>query len=338
MKKYHIKLIDRLKKELSEPQRILITTHQGADGDGLGASLALYLFLKKQGHDALVVTPNDYPEFLHWLPANDSVLIYMRQKQMVEEFLETTDFIFHIDYNHLKRSADMSHSLYKSKATRILIDHHPEPELPSKYIFSETEVSSTCELLFNIMRQWDVELVDCDIATCLYTGVMTDTGNFCYRNANHAQTYITAARLIGFGIDREGIYDKVYDNYSESRMRLMGFCLNEKMEVYPQYATALISLNKEEQQRYDFVIGESEGFVNLPLSIKGIRFAAFFLEKEEKVKMSFRSKGNFAVNEFSKKHFGGGGHPNAAGGDAKMPMDELLQKFRDLLPLYENEI
>ena len=338
MNRKHIRLLYWLKKDLSAPRRILITTHQGPDGDAMGASLALYLFLKKQGHEVNVITPNDYPEFLQWLPSNAMVVNYMRQKPLAEELIENTEFVFHLDYNHLKRSADMSRSLYQCKAVRVLIDHHLAPELPSKYIFSEPEVSSTCELLFGIMKQWNYGLIDQDIATCLFTGIMTDTGSFCYRNANNAQTFSVAAELMDYGINRAEIYDKVYDNYSEGRMRLMGYCLNEKMEVFPQYCTALISLNLEEQERYGFVVGDSEGFVNLPLSIKDIRFSAFFLEKEDKVKMSFRSKGNFSVNDFSRKHFSGGGHLNAAGGDSKKPMNELIQQFRKLLPLYEKEL
>ena len=337
MNQKHIRSIYWLKKELSAPRRILLTTHQGPDGDAMGASLALYHFLIKQGHDVSVVTPNDYPEFLHWLPSNAVVVNYMRQKPLAEELIEKTEYVFHLDYNHLKRSADMSRTLYQCKAVRVLIDHHLAPELPSKYIFSETEVSSTCELLFCMMKQWDARLIDRDIATCLYTGIMTDTGSFCYRSTGK-QTFSVAAELMGYGIDRAEIYDKVYDNYTEGRMRLMGYCLNEKMEVFPQYCAALISLNLEEQGRYGFVVGDSEGFVNLPLSIKGIRFSAFFLEKEDKVKISFRSKGNFSVNDFSKKHFNGGGHLNAAGGDSKKPMNELLQQFRELLPLYEKEL
>ena len=320
------------------PRRIVITTHQGPDGDAMGASLALYHFLKKQGHDVNVISPNDYPEFLHWLPSNAHVVNYMRQKPLAEALIEKAEYVFHIDYNQLRRSADMTRSLYQCKAVRILIDHHPAPELPAKYTFSQTEVSSTCELLYCILKQWDVNLIDRDIATCIYAGMMTDTGSFCYRTANPAQTFLVAAELMGYQIDREDIYDKVYDNYSENRMRLMGYCLDKKMEVFPQYGTALISLNLEEQKRYGFVVGDSEGFVNLPLSIKGIRFSAFFLEKEEKVKISFRSKGNFPVNDFSKKHYGGGGHPNAAGGDSKIPINELIQNFRELLPFYEKEL
>ena len=337
LKQEHIRLIYRLKKELSKPRRIVLTTHQGPDGDAMGASLALYHFLKKRGHDVLVMTPNDYPEFLHWLPSNDTVVNFMRQRALAEELIEKAEFVFHVDYNILARSADMTRFLYRCKAERVLIDHHPDPNMRSKYIFSETEVSSTCELLFGILKQWDASLIDRTIATCLYTGIMTDTGSFCYRSTG-AQTFAVAAELMNYGIDRAGIYDNVYDNYSENRMRLMGYCLNEKMEAFPQYRTALISLNLEEQQRYGFVIGDTEGFVNLPLSIKGLRFSAFFLEKEDKIKMSFRSKGNFSVNDFSKKHFGGGGHLNASGGDSKTPMNELIQQFRELLPLYEKEL
>ena len=319
------------------PRRMIITTHQGPDGDAMGASLALYHFLKRQGHDVSVITPNDYPEFLHWMPSNEHVVNYMRQKPLAEALIEKAEYVFHVDYNQLRRSADMTRSLYQCKAVRILIDHHLGPDLPAKYIFSETEVSSTCELLFCILKQWDASLIDSVIATCLYTGIMTDTGSFCYSSAGK-QTFLVAAELMEYHIDREEIYDHVYDNYSENRMRLMGYCLNEKMEVFPQYCAALISLNLEEQKRFGFVVGDSEGFVNLPLSIKGIRFSAFFLEKEDKIKMSFRSKGNFSVNDFSKKHYGGGGHLNASGGDSKIPMNELIQNFKELLPLYEKEL
>jgi len=334
----HIRSIHWLKKDLSAPRRILLTTHQGPDGDAMGAALALYHFLKKQGHEVHVVTPNDYPEFLHWMPSNSFVVNYMRHKPFAETLIDKAEFVFHLDYNHLKRSADMSRSLYQCKAVRVLIDHHLAPELPAKYIFSDTGLSSTCELLFLIMKVWDFTLIDRDIATCLYTGIMTDTGSFSYRSANNAQTFYVAAELMRYGIDRAAIYDMVYNNYSEGRMRLMGYCLNEKMEVFPQYCAALISLNLQEQERYGFVVGDTEGFVNLPLSIKGIRFSAFFLEKEDKVKISLRSKGNFSVNDFSKKHFGGGGHLNAAGGDSKKNITELAQQFRDLLPLYEKEL
>jgi len=337
LKPEHIRLTHRLRSELSAPRRIVVTTHQGPDGDGMGSSLAIYHFLKKQGHDVSVITPNDYPEFLHWMPSNADVVNYMRQKPQAEALIEKTEFVFHMDYNHLKRSADMSRTLYHCKAIRVLIDHHLVPEMSAKYIFSDTGVSSTCELLFDIMKQWSPKLIDRTIATCLYTGIMTDTGSFCYRSVTQ-QAFSVAAELMNYGIDRAEIYDRVYDNYSENRMRLMGYCLNEKMEVFPQYATALISLNLEEQKQYGFVVGDTEGFVNLPLSIKGIRFSAFFLEKEDKVKMSFRSKGNFSVNDFSKKHYGGGGHLNAAGGDEKKPMNELIQQFRELLPLYEKEL
>ena len=337
MNQEHIRLIYRLRKELSAPRRILVTTHQGPDGDGMGSTQAMYHFLKKQGHDVKMIVPNDYPDFLQWMPFNAEVVNYMRQKPLAEELIEKAEYVFHMDYNHLKRSADMSRSLYQSKAVRVLIDHHLKPELPSKYIFSEIEVSSTCELLFGIMKHWNAGIIDRDIATCLYTGIMTDTGSFCYRSTG-AQTFSAAAELMRYGIDRAEIYDYVYDNYSENRMRLMGYCLNEKMEIFPQYCAALISLNLEEQARYGFVVGDSEGFVNLPLSIKGIRFSAFFLEKEDKVKMSFRSQGDFSVNDFSRKHFGGGGHLNAAGGDAKIPMNDLIQQFRELLPLYEKEL
>ncbi|MDR1866108.1 MAG: bifunctional oligoribonuclease/PAP phosphatase NrnA [Bacteroidales bacterium] len=327
----------QLKQELSVPARILITTHQGPDGDAIGSSLALYLFLRKTGHDVAVVTPNDYPDFLQWLPCNEHVVNYMRQKAIAEEWIEKAGYIFHLDYNQLKRSADMTHSLSQAQAVRILIDHHPDPSLTAKYFFSETEASSTCELLYGIMKQWDAALIDRDVATCIYTGMMTDTGCFCYRNTG-VQTFLAASELMKYNIDRPKIYENVYDNFSAQRMRLMGYCLNSKMEVFPEYKTALISLSLEEQQQYDFVVGDSEGFVNMPLSIRGIRFAAFFLEKEDKIKISFRSKGSFPTNRFAQKHFKGGGHLNASGGETRWPLEKTLQAFRELLPLYGEEL
>ena len=332
-----IRLLYRLKKELSSPKRILITTHQGPDGDAMGASLALNRFLKKCGHNVTVLVPNDFPEFLHWMPADVELVNFMRNRPLGEELIEKAEYHFHIDYNQLGRSADMSRFIYKSKAVRVLIDHHPEPNIGARFSFTNTEVSSTCELLYGIMSRWDKELIDLEIATYIYTGIMTDTGCFSYRNVG-PQSFWVANEMMRYGIDRQEIYEKIYDNFSQNRMRLMGYCLNEKMEVFPQYRTALISLNLEEQQRYGFITGDSEGFVNLPLSIKGIVFSAFFLEKEDKIKMSFRSKGNFSVNEFSKKNYGGGGHLNAAGGDMKIPIDDLIKQFRDLLPLYEKEL
>ena len=337
MNQEHIRITLSLKEELSVPKQIVITTHQGPDGDAMGASLALYQFLRKQGHDVTVITPNDYPEFLQWLPFNSQVVNYMRQKSTAEELVEKAGYIFHLDYNHIKRSADMARLLSRSNAVRVLIDHHLHPALPVLHMISETEVSSTCELLYLMMKTWDAQLIDRDIATCIYTGIMTDTGCFCYRSAE-AHTFRIAAELMSYGIDRTGIYDLVYDNYSESRMRLMGYCLNNKMEVFPEYCAALISLNLEEQERYGFVVGDSEGFVNLPLSIKGIRFTAFFLEKEDKIKISFRSKGNFSVNTFAKNHFGGGGHLNASGGDSRNTLEECVRTFRELLPLYKKEL
>jgi phosphoesterase RecJ-like protein len=261
----------------------------------------------------------------------------MRQKHLAEELIHKAGWVFHLDYNHFKRSGDMQRLLHQCKATRVMIDHHPDPELAAKYVFSEPTASSTCQLLYHILKRWDSALLDNSIATCLYTGMMTDTGNFSYRSTN-ADTFQTAAELMECKIERATIYENVYDNYSENRMRLMGYCLNELMITLPQYNTAMIGLTLKDQERYGFVVGDNEGLVNLPLSIKGMRFSAFFLEKEDKIKISLRSKENFSVNNFARKHFGGGGHLNAAGGDSKIPIYELMQQFRDLLPQYEKEL
>ncbi|MDR0713027.1 MAG: bifunctional oligoribonuclease/PAP phosphatase NrnA [Bacteroidales bacterium] len=326
-----------LKNELATPRRIVLTNHQGPDGDAMGAMTALYQFLRKMGHEVTMITPNDYPEFLHWLPCNSETVNFMRQKEMATAIIEKADYIFHLDYNQIKRSADMFRPLSASKAVRILIDHHPDPSLPANYLFSDSNASSTCELLFNILKIWDASLIDRDIAGCLYTGIMTDTGCFSYRSAT-SYTFTVVSELLVYGIDRDAIYNQVYDNFSAQRMRLMGYCLNSKMEIFPEYRAALITLSLEEQRRYDFATGDSEGFVNLPLSVNGVRFTAFFLEKDDKIKISFRSKGSFSVNDFARKHFSGGGHLNASGGEARTSLDETVRKFRELLPLYKDEL
>jgi phosphoesterase RecJ-like protein len=333
-----IEKVSRLKRYLASPAKIVITNHQGPDGDAMGSATALFLFLTKLGHSVSLITPNDYPEFLHWLPVEDKVVNYMHSKALAETLLAEADFIFHLDYNSLKRSADMTRTLAASKAVRIMIDHHPNPDMRVELSISEPEASSTCEIIYNVLKKWHRRLIDKDIATAIYTGLMTDTGCFCFPSANKT-TFEVAAELSVYGIDRYAIYDKVYHNFSAERMRLMGYCLNEAMEVFPEYHTAIITLSLDAQQRYNFKTGDSEGFVNLPLSIAGIRFSAFFLEKSDKIKISFRSKGTFSVNDFSRSHFNGGGHVNAAGGDIyKLSLDETVAKFKVILPDYKDEL
>lgn len=331
-------IINKLNNLIVQSEKILILTHYNPDGDAMGSSLALYHYLKNKGKSPVVVTPNDYPKFLHWLPGNDDVLVYKRQNGSVLNAIKDADLIFTLDFNDLDRTEGMEKFILESSAKKVMIDHHPEPGKFADLIISETFYSSTAELVFHIIESiGDLDVIDETIAECIYTGIMTDTGSFNY-NSSQPYTYYVVSKLIEKGVDKDKIYDNIYDNYSEDRMRLLGYCLNQKMEVLPEYHTAFISLTKKELSDFNFVPGDTEGFVNYPLSIKGIKFSAIFIEKDKQVKISFRSKGEFATNNFSETHFNGGGHKNASGGSSELTLQETLEKFKGLLPLFKDEL
>lgn len=329
---------ERLKAMLTEVKKIVITTHQNPDGDALGSVLGLYWFLVKSGHQVQVIVPNEYPEFLQWLPGNQEVLIYSKNRLESTQFIAGCDIIFHLDYNDLKRSGDLESKLKKSNAFKVLVDHHPLPVINADIVISDTSVSSTSEIILELILQiGGEEILDLKMGECIYLGIMTDTGCFSF-NSSNSRTFELIALLLKLGINKDEIYQLVYDNFSVHRMKLMGYCLNDKMQVFPEFSTALISLSLEEQKKFEFANGDSEGFVNLPLSIKGIQFSAFFIEREDKIKVSLRSRGNFAVNIISEKHFAGGGHLNASGGESKLTLQETIDKFIALLPYYCKEL
>ncbi|MFO7842948.1 MAG: bifunctional oligoribonuclease/PAP phosphatase NrnA [Bacteroidales bacterium] len=331
-------IISPLQHLINETEHPLILIHYNPDGDAIGSGLAFYHYLLKKGKNPVIVSPNDYPEFLHWLPGNDKVLVYKRQSGTVLNALAQADVIFALDFNDSDRVNDLEKYFKNAKAKKVLIDHHPEPGNFADLVISDVIYSSTAELVYHVFESLgDETLVDQTIAECLYTGIMTDTGSFNY-NSSQPYTYYVVSKLIGLGINKDQIYWNIYDNYSADRMRLLGYCLYKKMEVFPEYHTAFISITKEELKTFNFAPGDSEGFVNYPLSIKGIRFSAIFIENDKHVKISFRSKGNFATNIFAEKHFNGGGHKNASGGNAYESLEKSLQKFRDLLPQYKTEL
>jgi len=331
-------VISSLKKIIHETRYPLILIHYNPDGDAIGSALALYHYLVKKGKKPVLVSPNDYPEFLHWLPGNNNVLVYKRQSGTVLNALEKADVIFALDFNDTDRVNDLEKYLINATAKKVLIDHHPEPGNFADLIISDVIYSSTAELVYQVIELLgDDNFVDSTIAECLYTGIMTDTGSFNY-NSSQPYTYYVVSKLIGLGINKDQIYWNIYDNYSADRMRLLGYCLYKKMEVFPEYHTAIISITKKELETFNFAPGDSEGFVNYPLSIKGIRFSAIFVENDKHVKISLRSKGNFATNKFAEKHFNGGGHKNASGGNSYESLEKSLQKFRDLLPQYKTEL
>ncbi len=327
-----------IKNLLSSKRKIVITTHINPDGDALGSVLALTQVLTKMGHDVVPIVPNDYPEFLQWLPGNRYVIDFYKKKKTATSIITSAEIIFFLDYNEPKRGGDMCEALTASKATKIMIDHHPNPKMEVDYQFSYTDASSTCELIYEFVVAIDaLEFIDKSVAECIYTGILTDTGCFNY-NSSRKRTFEIAAELLGYNIAKDDIYRRVYDNFSAHRMQLLGYCLNEKMVVLPELKTAYMAISLAEQQRFNFAVGDSEGFVNYPLSIKGINFTALFTEAKDKIKISFRSRGKFPANLFAAKHFSGGGHLNAAGGESQLTLDETINKFNEALIDFNTEI
>lgn len=329
--------IQKVKELLSTPKKIVIVTHWSPDGDAMGSSLGLYNFLIMKGHQANVITPNDYPSFLSWLPGNDSVIEANKDMAAAASFIKQAEIIFTLDFNSLKRIEKLGEFVTSSEAIKILIDHHQQPEDYAQFKFHRTEVSSTCELIYEFIRDLgESDLLNKDIATCLYTGIMTDTGSFRFASTS-SQTHRVVAELIDKGAVNAKIHGNIYDKNTESRLKLLGFCISEKMRVLPEYSTAYITLSTEELSRFDHKKGDTEGIVNYALSIEGIKMAAFIVERDGIIKLSFRSKG-FDVNTFARKHFSGGGHTNAAGGSSELSLQETADKFVKLLPQYKNEL
>jgi phosphoesterase RecJ-like protein len=320
------------------PRRIAILSHLNPDGDTLGSSLGLFILFGKLGHKCNVISPNDYPDFLKWMPANDHITILKHTHSKALDILNKAEIIFAVDFNEMKRFRELKDAFESSSAFKVLIDHHPGPVMKVNCLLSDPTASSTAELVYRFLVECGYRnQIDRDIATCLFTGIMTDTGCFSYNSSNR-KTWETVAELLDFGIDKNEIYSLTYDNYSEHRMRLLGFSLNDKMEVFPEYRTGFIALSKQDLERFLFEVGDSEGFVNYPLSIKGVKFSALFLEREDHIKISFRSKGSFPVNEFSKDNFHGGGHRNASGGEDYRSLSDSIAHFKSLLPLYKDKL
>ena len=313
-------------------KNVVITTHRGPDGDAMGSSLALYHLLKKLEHNVQIITPNDYAYFLHWLPGNKDVIIYEESKEKCKKISEKADLIFFMDLNNIDRIADYKNCIINTSSIKILIDHHQDPDCSmADLVFSDTKSSSTAELLYNIIKVLNLNhLIDKDISECLYTGILTDTGSFKYSSTTSI-THNIISDLIERGVDHSRIHDLIYDNSSIDRMRLLGYCLNEKLQVYEENNSAIISLNHEELKRFNFKKGDTEGIINYALAIKGIIFAAFIVEKDGITKLSLRSKGNFKVNEIAKKYFNGGGHINASGGVSQLSVKETIKKLENII-------
>ncbi len=325
-----------LKELLAEPKHIVITTHHKPDGDAMGSSLGLFNYLAQKGHHVQVITPTDYPMFLHWLPNNPEVLIFTEKQEASKEFIANADFIFCLDFNALSRINEVGDLVRDSKAKKIMIDHHLEPEGFDDYRHWSINACATAQLVYdfivNIMGE--KHLINKDVATCLYTGILTDTGSFRFASTT-AEVHRIVAELISCGAENSKIHQLVFDNFSESRLRFLGYCLLNKLEVFQEYNAAIIVITKAELDLYKITTGDTEGIVNYALSINGIRLAVLIIERPDKVKLSLRSTGDFPANEICKRYFNGGGHRNAAGGFSDEKVDAVREKFNVILPEYK---
>ncbi|WP_430905679.1 DHH family phosphoesterase [Maribacter sp. 2-571] len=334
--------IKTVQKLLSQPQKIVIVPHKNPDGDAIGSTLGLCHFLNSLGQSAAVVAPNDFPKFLKWIPGSEGVINFEKQNIQAKEKLNEASLIFTLDFNHLGRAGQMEPLLKTLDVPFIMIDHHQSPEDYAAVMYSDVTMSSTCEMVYNFIMSLDGgQAITADIANCLYTGIMTDTGSFKYASTT-AKTHQIVADLIEKGADNTKIHTQVFDTNAPSRLHILG-CALKNMVILDAYATAYITLSQEELNQYDYKKGDTEGIVNYGLTLEGINFAVIFIENKEEgiIKISFRSSGDFSVNEFARTYFEGGGHKNAAGGKSDFSMEETITRFLDYVkatrkPLVKN--
>ncbi|HPH85202.1 MAG TPA: bifunctional oligoribonuclease/PAP phosphatase NrnA [Ferruginibacter sp.] len=321
--------IETLYPQLSTPKKIVITMHQKPDADAMGSTLGLYHFLVQFGHSATVISPTNWASFLNWMPGCKEVVDYERDTDKANILIDQADWIFCLDFNVLSRTKRMEERLANAGAERILIDHHQQPQVEVfAYGVSNTKKSSTAEMVYDfIMESGHEDKINAFVAECLYAGVMTDTGSFRFPSTT-ASVHRMIATLKERGLNHSNVHEALFDNFSENRFRFIGNVLMNRMEVFYEYNTALIAVPQQDLIKYDIKTGDTEGLVNYPLSIEGIKLAAIIIDRGEERKCSFRSKGDFDVNTFARTYFGGGGHFNAAGGQSKEPLEKVVEDFK----------
>jgi len=325
-----------LKELLATPKQIVITTHHKPDGDAMGSSLGLYNYLIQKGHHVKVITPTDYPQFLEWMPGNGEVMVYTDHLEAANQLINQAEIICCLDFNALVRINDMGEVIRQATGLKLMIDHHLEPEGFDDWRLWNINACASAQLVFEFITHVmeEPQLINKDVASCLYTGIMTDSGSFRFPLTT-STVHRIVAQLIDAGAENSRIHQLVYDNSSETRLRFLGFCLSEKLEIFPEYHTAMISVTRDELKRFQIITGDTEGVVNFALSITGIKLAAFIIERPDKVKLSLRSRGEFPANEICKKYFNGGGHRNAAGGHATDSLENVIKQFKSILPEYK---
>ena len=330
--------VDHVEKWFERAEKIVIVSHVSPDGDAIGSSLGLYHFLTSQEKTVNVIVPNAFPEFLHWMPGAKEVIVYDKYKEYADKLINEADVLCCLDFNVLSRIDEMEEVVKNTPARKMMVDHHLYPGDFCRITISHPEISSTSELVFRLICQLgNFSDITKEGAECIYTGMMTDTGGFTY-NSNDREIYYIISELLSKGIDKDEIYRKVFNTHSEGRLRLMGYVLYDKMQVFPEFNSALIWLDASEQKRFQYKKGDTEGFVNIPLSIKDVRFSVFLREDTEKkmIKVSLRSVGTFPCNKVAAEFFNGGGHLNASGGEFYGPMEEAINLFKQALVKYQD--
>lgn len=324
---------------LTQPKRILITAHQKPDGDAMGASLGLYHFLIQFGHDVTVISPTNWAGFLNWMPGCEKVIDFEARREESIAFINQAEILFCLDFNVLHRTKNMEAYLKKANCIKVLIDHHQQPEEEAfTYGISNTSKSSTCEMVYDfIMDAGYGDKININVATCLYTGIMTDTGSFRFPSTT-ASVHKVVAHFKEIGLNHTAIHENIYDNFSESRLRFIGQALLNRLDVMYEYNTAMMAISKYDLIKYEIKTGDTESLVNYLLTIQGIKLGALVIDRDEERKWSFRSKGEFDVNTFARNYFEGGGHRNAAGGRSSDSLDQTVKKFKQVLQKYEQEL
>ncbi len=330
--------LNGVQSRLKSKQRIVILTHSNPDGDAMGSSLGLCAYLRNKGHVTRVIVPNDFPDFLAWLPGSPEVLVFEKNKAAAADLINDASLIFCLDFNTLKRIGEPAALIEASSAYKVMIDHHQQPDSFPDCLFHDTNASSTAELVYDfITAMGDQKLITAESGICLYTGIMTDTASFRFPSAS-PHTLQIAASLKELGVETHRAHEQVYDVNTEDRLRLMGYAISEKMVVLKDVKTAYISITKAELERFNFRKGDTEGLVNWCLSVSGIILGVFFMEKDNEIRLSLRSKGKFDVNAMARKYFNGGGHIHAAGGSFDGNLQEAVKKLESILPSYADEL
>lgn len=327
-----VPMIDKLKKQIDKVQNIVLLGHKNPDGDAIGSTMAFKGVLQHLGKKVDVIFPNKYPDYLGWIKGLDESIIFDDDTEKALATLAAAEFVIMLDFNSLIRIDQLGEHI--PNVPVAMIDHHPYPDVETPMLFSDTSVSSTCELLTDILYQMQYDCyIEKDEATALFVGIITDTGRFNH-NSSNPRTFRMVANLLDKGVDKDGVFDRIFDCFSEKRIRLLGYILNEKMLIYPEQGISIIALSMKEKESFGFKSGDAEGFVNYPLSVVGIGRSIFMQESDDRIRMSFRSK-DIAVNTVASEHFNGGGHAKAAGGTSFASLDETVAKVKEIFGITE---